>query len=216
MNKKILVSLFICLVFIAFGKANAQSTVELVAYHENGVSEWPWWEQSFDPYVWTRFDTGPLLTLHIPPCKKSKALVFEAVMQGQFTEIPYSTETFFNCNHKYNIISDKIPDHIEVFTLIGLGFHKSPVEGIRNILDDGRKRRVTKCLMERNKSGFWAARDKNTNQWLPDDQVIPILNDLIDKGFDLEVSFVSIGEMTGITDIWFGGSSIFISRINKN
>jgi len=216
MNKKLLISVFLCLFFFTFLKATAQQNVELVAYFENGRSEWPWWEQSFDPYVWTPFDTGPLLIIHVPPSKKSEALVFESYMQGQFTEIANSNETFFNCNFEYNIISDEIPDHIEVLIRIGLGFHKSPVEGTRNILDDGRKRRACKVLMEHDKTGWWEVRDKNTNQRLPDDQAIPIINDLIDNGFEVEVSFISIGEIKGITYIWFGASSIFISRINKN
>ena len=97
--------------------------------------------------------------------------------------------------------------------LVGLGSHRSPIDGIRVPLHDGRKRRVAKTLMEREDPGWWVIEYNNGGGSLPNNQLRRILNLLIDNGFDVEVSFVTLGKMWGITDVWFGASSVFISQM---
>jgi hypothetical protein len=170
----------------------------------------------FNPFVQSKFDTGPLITVHVPACKSAQALVFEAFMQGQFAEVANSPETFFNCNYKYTLISNSLPQNISVSLLVGLGAHKSPIDGIRAPLEDRRQRRVTKTLLERKDPRWWAIEDKNGGGPLPLDQVHQILNLLLDNGFDVEISFVTIGTMQGIEDVWFGACALYISQLKKD
>jgi len=72
-------------------------------------------------------------------------------------------------------------------------------------------RRNIKCSMRRDKRDFWFA-SKN-GQWVPDEEVILILNDLIDSGFDVEV-WLS-GVVQGIKYVFFMPILFDVNRLIK-
>lgn len=200
--------------FLISSLALAQYNVELLTYYEQSRVGFPFFQlQPTNPSAPISFNTGTFLTLHVPACKKCDAIAFDASAQGNFAESINTSRLYVSCTNGWRVISDVIPSNIEVWSGMGLGYASGFQDGIQSVLPNTRLRRAERILLERGRVGNWFFTYKNTDQEIPDEEAIPILNKLLDKGFDVEFYFSGI--VQGISDVWIHFYNIYISSIEK-
>jgi len=205
----------LCIFFLISSLAIAQYKVELLTYYEQSRVGFPFFQlYPADPSVESEFNTGTFLTLHVPECKKCDAIVFDASAQGNFTESKITSRLDISCINGWRIISDVIPPNIQVFSGMGLGYVNGVQGGIQPLLPNARLLREAKILLERGRVGnWWHFTYKDTNDYIPDAEAIPILNKLLDNGFDVEFYFY--GTVRGISWVWIHCFNVYISSIEK-
>ena len=210
-KKSVFLGLFFCLV--ATWVAVAQYKTELLAYFDQG-QEGFWTYTAANPNNKEEFDSGVFATLHVPPCPKCEAVVFEIYAQVvQMAEYPNSTYLDYNCDTVFKIISDVIPPNIEVSSGLNI-FEARGVQGqVQAVLNSPRANRVRKMQLTRNYLKWWNVFNTVTGQYLPAAEAIPILNKLINRGFDVEFSYH--GYTQGIVSFWAGTFSVYISSIER-
>ena len=209
---------FLCMgflfIFLTSSLAVAQYKVDLLTYkvmHYTEIGQ-PW--NPPDPVTQTDYDSGTLFTLQVPPCPTSDAFVFEVYANSSFRESMLTPELSINWNCWQIIVSNIIPDNIEVAQAIGVcSAVNSPQDGYRPVLDTPVQRRVVKCLINRNKPSWWGVTYKDTKQDVPEDEASKLLRKLMDKGFRIDYSFR--GYVKGVEVVDACRVDVFVSSISR-
>lgn len=214
MTKKLFISLFLFLFVFSLGiiatEKDKANTIELLVWEEMGRDQ-PWillWYPE-EPYNLTDFDTGPFMVKHVPPSPKGEMLFFAVQLIGHFSKLSAATEFRYACFNRWYIYSDVIPSNVEVFLYVTLCYcipENQTVVG-------GRQLRYAKVSMRRNSVDWWEVRYKDTNEMLPKEESISILNNLIDNGFDVE--FSCEGWVQGVERVRIAPFWIEITRVLK-
>lgn len=218
MNKKLLVSMLLCFfVFSSMVYAKEKASVIEFLVREGG----------FDPNLFEYipddftqhegFNSGILLTLHVPPSLDSERIFF--FLDAQFW---YKWTSFHqrraNAIVYFVLKSDIIPEDINVWngmTLIDISETNNAGE-----YSFGRERswRNTRSTMTRNSTevnrlGEMRVTYKGGGGNVPDEIAIPLLNSLIDNGFDVEIDIS--GGIKGVKWIRCVGILMEVTRLSK-
>ena len=221
MNKKLLVSVFLCLFVFSLGmfaqkKEEKSGAYELLLRTDivdgfNGGVTW-----DFEPdnsAVLTTFNSHLINMGHVPPSPKSEALFFEIWCQYRYkwntntVRIAYAGPT-------YIISSPVIPVGIEV-SLDEYRFLRSDTNIAGNSSTrHEREHIISKIGMWRDKVDFWWIWNTETQSEVDGEEAISILNKLIDSGFD--VFHQTWGQIQGADWIYLRWVSLEVSGIVKN
>jgi len=183
MNKKLLVSVLLCLFILSsvtLAKEEKAKTIEFLAWADT-LLDFPYYEY-MEPSVSTHFETEPFLRLNVPASPKSEAIFFDLFAKLVVWWSGYETRdviVFVNVR----IISDIIPDNIEVFSNFALGIWETNNSGDTGVYADNRN---VKLIMRRDHLDWWSVKYKSGG-WVPDEEAISILKKLMDSGFDVEI-----------------------------
>ncbi len=189
MNKKLLISvLLFFFVFTLGALANEKAkTIEFLVWKELDFSNWIIFELNVAPENFdekTYITTDPFMIVHIPPSPDSETLFFRLQYQGYFKKT-YSVERGASVMLYGKVISDVIPPSIEVLIPSGLYYFEEQNVGGNYDSGPSQIRREPKLILTRDSASWWKVVDESGG-WVPDEEAIPILNSLIDSGFDIE------------------------------
>lgn len=202
MNKKILVSVSLFLFVLSLGvfaTAEKPSVIEfLVREHMVDLNLF-----EFIPLDSTQhesFVSGALLTLHVPPSPKSEGIFFFLGSQLWYKRTSYNIRRA-DAIVWFELKSDIIPENIEIYsgqTLLDI--YETNNAGDYS-LNQERSWRNTRSMMKRNYTevnllGEMFVRYRGGGGPVPNEIAIPLLNSLIDNGFDVEIS--TSGAITGV------------------
>ena len=224
MQKRLLVSVVVVLFILAIGGL-AQGIVfeekdkeKILVYEHLNWTQTGYGEVILDTRLETpnpySFESGPFMTFNVPPSPKATALFFELWGQSiHYWVTGYSPQTFYALV-TMKLVSNLIPNGINVYMLHGL-------TGIRGIYHDNfqsdRNKRNWKVILRRDSmlrqyTDWWDIRYDNGSR-VPKEQAQVILNDLIDNGFDVEISLS--GDMEGVRRFFFYSFQAEVTRLVK-
>ena len=220
MNKKLLVSALLCFFIcslVTVAKEEKINIIEFIGRNElvgPGVPGWPaLWKLDpvSNPASITEFVSDPIFLLHVPPSPKSDAIFLEWGAQYWFA---WSNYEYWNAwaGIILNITSDVIPDDYEVKAPRSvLQFSQTNNYSNETLWKFQRNAKSFKDMMKRNSVGQWRVFYKGT--WVPDDVAVPIINSLLDNGFDVEVC--ASGGIQGVKWIRLVHISLEATRLVK-
>lgn len=193
MNKKLLVSvLLFCFVFssIMLAQKGEAKSIEHLLWILGGRSGIGYYFYPNDFTSRENFESDPLMTFHVPASKNYDALFFQtwATAQVVWEKDSPVYERAVRAFFYLRIISPLIPNNIDIFgggSVIATA--ESKADGIyeKKGLRDTRYR---KFILTRDNVDYWYVMDTVSGEYINDDGLIfPILNNLIDNGFDVEV-----------------------------
>lgn len=217
MNKKLLVSLFLCF-FVFFSVVLAEEekikTIEFLV--RDTVFPHVFEYIPNDVTAIESFNSGTLLELQVPPSPKSDAIFFYFNAQYYYEKSSHLNRMASSIIW-YNIISDIIPDEYEVKQGMSLlSFSETNNSGD---VSSGRSWRNHRYALKRNSAcaqycGELMVVYKGTMELIPEDIAIPIINALIDNGFSVEI-FIE-GKIQGLEYLNLLEAHMEISRLSKN
>ena len=206
--------LLLILVSVIVGEDKAQ-TIEFVLWEELDLSNWkildlkiP--EEKLNEETSTK--TEPFMVITIPPSPKSDALFFKPQQKGSFKKA-FSEYRKASCYLDMTIISDFIPPNVEFFVWIGL--FKLDEHNLGGSYDLSKRPvyRELELMLKRDKIGWWNIVYK-TGGRVPEEEAFPIIDKLIDNGFEVEISYD--GYVQGIKEVLLGPFLIEVTRVSKN
>jgi hypothetical protein len=164
--------------------------------------------------VYDTFNSGPFLTFNVPPSPKAEALFFEVWGQSvHYWWVGYSPQQFSG-RVEIQLVSSRIPAGITVYCYYG-------ITGIYGITHDSqtpdRSKRSGKFILRRDSMlreyiDWWDIYNADGSR-VPRDQAQIIVNDLIDNGFDVEISVTGFAE--GVKKFFFYGFCVETTRLVK-
>lgn len=160
------------------------------------------------------FESSPFITFSVPPSPKAEALFFELWGQSHhYWHIGYFPQKFY-AHAKMNIVSDLIPDGINVYLINTL----TEIFGISHeSLQRDRNKATGKFIMRRDSllreyPDWWYVRyDDGTV--VPGELAQSILNSLMDNGFDVELSVAGYAEC--VRRFFFYAFQVEVTRLVK-
>lgn len=196
MNKKLLVSVIFLFFTLSVGivaKDNPK-IVKQLAFAQTQPYSWGW---EYYPRNYMTYEELPdenILIFHVPASPDSKAIFFETWSSADVKWTTWRTRSV-HLGISLRIISPYIPNEIELE--LGMGCAFSVEKNEQGYIDYGYQRfpRSLKMIMSRDSIGWWRMYYRDTCQFVPAVIAIPILNDLINKGFDVEVNTGMKGEI---------------------
>ncbi len=211
MNKKILVSVFLCLFLSSFTMLAEEKlqVIEHVFWDEEVLFNYTYLETP----DYREYESDTLFAFQVPPSPKSKAIFFDFGCQSHIFWYGGYTPRLYDSRLKINIISDVIPDNIIFYNTCGM-------ESVTHELlpMDGRPNKTTyKMAMRRD--DFLLASYPSWNveyvsgENVPNEIANNILNDLIDNGFDVEV--LVIGKTEGVEEYVIISAWMHVTRALK-
>ena len=216
MKKKFLVSAVICVFVSALGLM-AQEKVrvyEHLAFVQTGYGE-TILETYLDNPDYFTFQSGPFLSCSVPPSPKADAIFFE--FWGQSIHewwVGYDPQSF-SANIKVKLVSNLIPPDIEVYWYHGL----TGISGItHNSPGPDRNKRTWKFILRRDSmlrafTDWWDIRFISTGQQVPNNVAQGILNNLMNNGFNVEISV--LGNCQGVNYFSFYAFEVEVTRLVK-
>jgi hypothetical protein len=224
MNKKALAFLFLFFFLVSsawfaqVGVTNKMENVRLVEhlYHYySGNGEYNKYAVILDDPSLQWYESDPICSFHVPPSKKSDVIVFEY----GFAAIAFlwrgHPQHMFWCNYSLKIISTAIPADISIQGGLGMVKDFSPASDLILLRTDKHsfKQVLRRDGMIREFPDWWDVRYISTGGLVPYEISNSILNDVMDDGFDVEISYY--GEVEGVTKIWPAIYFIDVTRIIK-
>ncbi|UCE21535.1 MAG: hypothetical protein JSV46_04775 [Candidatus Aminicenantes bacterium] len=222
MSKKLLVSVFLCffvfsLGMIALEKEEEKSTIiELLFWYSAGRGEYYNKIEFEDPSRIPLLESEPILTFHVPPSPKSDALFFELGSVSMATWWDGYSPLEYNSGLDLWMSSEVIPDDISVY---GGGAWLEGMEIINHPKPVGRPGKNTwKSILRRDGMlreypDNWFVVYKSTGEPVPKEIANSILNDMMDNGFDVEVTQKLMVE--GVKQSWLLHFYIDVTRATK-
>lgn len=214
MNKKLFISVFLCFFVFSSGMVSGEKDtkgkiIEHLVWVESNRNEAAYRFYPTDDTQLEDFRSGPVLIYHVPASPKSEALFFDILAQ---TNIRWSGhwERTANVRCESRLISDIIPDNITVCstpTVFWMGESNNSQS-----IGWNWERRTAKIRMRRNSVDWWQVYDESGEE-IPAEDAIPIINGLIDNGFDVEVELS--GSVKGIELIFILPVWIEVNRLVK-
>jgi len=206
MFKKGLASVFfIALVFCMGAVLLSAQTIEHVVWAQSPSSDTIFERTFADVAVKTTWLTPCLLEFQVPACHKFESLFIEG--QGGVTVIwsGYTERWSYNWLGMV-LVSDLIPDDIQIEAWCGIS---NNITEINPSGDQGLtiERRDIKYRLTSKSRDFWGATYKGTGQNVPDEVLLPILRNLIDQGFRIQVYVC--GEAMGVRKVKVGAIPYF-------
>jgi len=217
MNKKLLVSLFLCLFIFSSGlfaekKEEEAKTIQFLlrkdlldAYYY----EVDWHTKLCEVNI---FKSDPIYLGHVPASPKAEAIFFELWFQ-------YWYDFEFSCTKKRTtgglsleiINPDVIPAGLEV--LCGATYFTLTDMFPGDWQTDGEDRMTfsDKYCLFRDNAWFWSVRDKDTKVPVSNEEAISIINKLIRKGFDIQ--FYVWGNVQGAYNMLLNWICMEVTRI---
>ncbi|MFX0203158.1 MAG: hypothetical protein ACFFCW_44200, partial [Candidatus Hodarchaeota archaeon] len=189
--------------------------IELILWEELDMSNWKILDLKVPAEKLnekTPITTEPFMVISVPPSPKGDALFFRPQLVGYFKKA-ISEYRQASCHLDMNIVSDLIPSNIEVLILIGL--YQLNEHNLGGSYDLSRipVHREPKVMLKRNKVGWWNVVYK-TGGRVPEQEAIPIINDLIENGFEVEIYYD--GYIQGIEQVVLGPFWIEVTRVSEN
>jgi hypothetical protein len=164
--------------------------------------------------VYYSFNSDPFLTFKVPPSSKAEALFFEVWGQSiHYWWVGYSPQQFSG-RVNIKLVSSRIPAGVTVYCHYG-------ITGIYGITHESeiadRSKRSGKFILRRDSMlrefiDWWDILDADGSR-APRDQAQIIVNDLIDNGFDVEISVEGFAE--GVKQFLFYGFTVETTRLVK-
>lgn len=192
MKKKLFVLVTVCLLMAAsWGLCQEKEKVQVIE-HLGYVNTGQWLYNEFHQVpTYSEFNVEPFITLHVDSSPKAEAIFIEFWGQTGYTWNATSSTgsaQMLSVSCIIKLISPLIPDNIEVITTYGLAgeFSIQHIESPPGLQE--RVKRSWKFSLDRQSLGWWIVRYIDSHISVPTDQAQIILNDLIDNGFDLELS----------------------------
>lgn len=134
------------------------------------------------------FESDPFLTFSVPATKKkNKALLWDIQTQALYEWTSFETRAVGAWLY-FRLISDVIPDDIAVYGWLTIIRLKQKNFAGNYDLRHSYHWRYPKTIMRRGHLDWWKVTYKDTGYNVPDEIAIPIFNNLINKGFDVEVN----------------------------
>jgi len=186
MNKRLLMSVFLCILFCSLG---------ILAEEKASVIEHVFWDMEvwfnytyLDDPGFQEYESEPLFTFYVPPSSKSEAIFFDFGCQSHIWWYGKHKSRVYWSTLKIEIFSEVIPDNMLVYTTLGM-------ESVTHetLPMNGRPNKATYKLVMR-KDDFLIASyptwyvKYESGENVPNEIANNILNDLIDNGFDVVVS----------------------------
>lgn len=213
MNKKLLVSLFLCFfIFSIMIMAEEKGKAKIIEFI--GWADTCWHFMYFktfeNPPIKTYFELEPFLSLNVPASPKSEAIFFDLWTQLVMWWSGYETRDV-TLRILFKIVSDIIPDNIEVLNMYGLAVNET-----NNTNNTGRQsiRKYAKFVMRRDYLDWWKIKYKDTGGYVPDELALSILGKLIDGGFDIEIW--AEGDAQGANKIRLAPVTMEVTRLSRN
>jgi len=210
------VSLFLIFIFVSVLVAEEKApNIELVLWEELDMSNWIILNLKVPAEKLNEeisITTEPFMMISVPPSPKSDALFFRPQLKGSFKKA-FSEYRKASCYLNMIFISDLIPSNIEVFMWIDL--YKLDEHNLGGSYDLSRisVHREPKVMLKRNKVGWWNVVYK-TGGRVPEQEAIPIINNLIENGFEVEINYD--GFIQGIEQVLLGPFWIEVTRVSKD
>ena len=217
MNKRLLISVFLCFFILTLGGV-AQKKGEKVRTYEFLLRADVWggaWEKEIDEDDWenrTEEYTETYHLGHVPPSPKTEVIFYDYVGSFNFDwanfeirKVQLYAEIVFS--------SDNIPDY-EI--LIGSMYcqesetnntNNEPLLGERQPFSD-------RIPMWRNRLDYWWVGYKGTENTVPEEEAIPIINKFMDNGFD--VGYRIWFRAKGVRRVGLGYFGLEVTRLSKN
>jgi len=190
MNKKLLVSVLLC--FFVFSLMIASEKKALIVEHLFWFDIGRDYSFKVTPEDYTAetfFKLDPFFIFHVPASPKCKAIFFELWAQVGIKWSNFSTR-FAHPTVYLRCISDVIPDNIDVawgYSVVGL----SDTNNANNytIKWSCRYERNLKFTMRKDGNYMvgWLITYKDTGRLVEKDVYVPIVKELMNNGFDVEV-----------------------------
>lgn len=215
MNKKLVVSVLLCLFVFSLGalaeeKAKA-SIIEHLVWADTGNV---FITVEIEDYTIRKsFETEPFLRFHVPASPKSEALFFDVFTQILFRWSDFEERRLTAVN-RLRIISDAIPENITVFT--GKVIYETSETNFTHNFSRHKERAMARCKfnMRRNAVDWWWVENLETGERVPDSEALLFWEKLIDNGFDVEV--FAWGTTLGVKEyICFIPVTIEVTRLSK-
>ncbi len=222
MNKKLLVSVFLCFFVLSLGmvakeKKGKAPTIEFLDRIATFSPSPALWELTPEPTILTEFQSDTIFSLHVPPSPKSNALFLDLSAQYFYAWSGYQYRRA-NGAILLEIKSDVIPEDIEVFTALTIISTSDTNNALNESTTLERSWRNFRYMIKRDSNGDWFAGQfrvlYTSGQKVEDEIAIPIINSLIDNGFDVEIH--ADGYVRGIKWIELVLLSIEVTRLSKN
>ncbi len=214
MNKKLLVSIFLC--FFVFSiciiAQDHPSSIKHLVFAQTPPKAPGWVYYPNDDEVTEQLPEETFLTFHVPSSPSSNKLFIETWSSTLVGWTTWNTR-YISLAAKFRVSSDVIPRGIEVWVAIGLV--RSSERNAMNYADRGSNYyyRSAKWIMSRNSIGGWNFGYTDSEQPVPEELALSILNDLINKGFDLEVSTIGLVQGSDLIYLYFSAE---VTGITKN
>jgi hypothetical protein len=163
-----------------------------------------------------------LFAFHVSPSPKSDAIFFELGGQSRlrwWTDYPQPADKNYWCGYRITITSSAIPDDIYVWNQPSLHHMRGeviepyPMQWHRSV------KNTIKLAIERDaflrEFVFRPLQITyiSTGEYVPNEIANSILNDLMDKGFDVEVTLA--GQTEGVKECHLCSGWIHVTRISK-
>ncbi len=220
MNKKLLVSVFLCLFVFSLGMIALEKEEEkapiiehLFAYF-SGRSEFlnHTYLESPTPLL---YESETLFAFHVPASPKSDAIFFELGYSSYVWWWSGYSPQMFQAALYVRIVSEIIPDDIYIYNGGGKVFDVA-ITHPYNTSKPGQhsyKIILRKDGLLREFPDWWEVRYVDTNWLVPYEKANSILNDLIDNGFDVEA--FTKGEVEGVKEFMLLTFYVDVTRAMK-
>ena len=185
MNKKLLVLLFLCFFVLSIMiMAEEKGKAKIIEFIGWADTCWQLYFKEFtNPSDRTYYYLEPFLSLNVPASPKSEAIFFDLWTQLLIWWSDCKTRDV-ELYIIVDIISDVIPDNVEVFNWYALDIYET---NYAKNTGTQLKRKYMKLIMRRDHLDFWRIKYKDTGEYVPDEVAISILGKLIESGFDIEI-----------------------------
>lgn len=215
MNKKllapILLSFFVLWMSVAGREEAKIKTTEPLVCADTGFG-YIYDVEIIDVTSETSFVSDSLLRFHVPGSPKNDALFFEWWTTFVYAWSDYETRRVA-CKICLKIVSDVIPDNIDVGFAFTVYREYRTDDFLNSNIIRKRIERMVEIFMWRDSVEKWYVTDKSGGQ-VPDEEVIPIFNKLIDNGFNVEVW--AEGKVQGMKVASYRNVTIEVSRFLSN
>ena len=192
MNKKLLVSVFLCFFVLSLGVAEKKEeakakTIELLLRTDllvgfNAVL----WGLEPDNFEDLTEGTSDIYNLgYVLPSPKSDALYFGVWGFVSYKWAPHHLKRAW-VGIKYSIISSDIPDGIEVYFWGNYPRWAHTDNALNESMSTEEYWFTDKVQLVRNEKNYWQVRDIDTGISVPPEKAVRIINKIIDNGFDIQ------------------------------
>jgi hypothetical protein len=162
-----------------------------------------------DPTAPLDFQLSPFLSFHVPASKASQALFFDCWGQVLYRWSTYQ-EHRVSATPVLRLRSNEIPANIDIYSAFGVMTVGESNNAADQSLAPSRQARYMRFILRRDQVDWWYVVDKTTGAQVPDAVAVPILDALMDDGFDVEVS--AIGTVRGVSSLQFFPVTIGVQR----
>jgi len=191
-----------------FGQA-----LEFVLYQNSWPDHFPAFGlEGLNPEVRTDFQSPAFISFTFPPSPKSSAAFFDLRATADYSWSNLQDRNGL-CTIGFRVISDVIPPNINVRQ--GMTLFTMREKNVSGNFDPGSRRenRAELISLRRDSTDWWIFTYKDTNQWIPEQEAIALLNKLLDVGFAVEI--FAEGHIQGATRFQVRTASVQVTRVGK-